>query len=595
MRERLLVANCSAFFGDRFSAAREMVEGGDIDVLTGDYLAELTMFILWKNKVRDPNAGYATTFLRQVEEVLGSCLDRGIKIVANAGGLNPAGLARALDDLSAAAGLRPAIAYVTGDDLLDRLPALQASGNAFTHLDTGAPLSDITSLPVTANAYFGGWGIATALRSGADIVVTPRVTDAALVVGPAAWAFDWAHDDWDRLAGAVVAGHVIECGVQATGGNFSFSHEIPDMRHPGFPIAELHRDGSSVITKHSGTGGAVTVETVTSQLLYEIDGPLYANPDVVVDLRSVSLDQAGPDRVLISGARGYPAPDMTKVCLNYVGGYRQSVTFMITGLDVDQKAQLAIDGFFEQLGGREQFDEVDIQLLKSEGTDPVFNLDALSRLVVTLKHSDPSLLGRRVFDAAVSLACANYAGFFIEGDGHRRASAYGVYWPALIPAVDAVQSVVLPDGSSVVAPVPPRAPYPTVDDAERPTENRWADEATIRVPIGALFGARSGDKGGNANVGLFARSDRAWDWLVHTIDEAAFRRLLPEAAEFEISRTELPLIRSVNFVVRGLLGEGVASSVRIDAQAKGLGEFIRARWVDIPKSLVLTDRAEVVA
>jgi hypothetical protein len=337
----LRIANCSGFYGDRRSAPRELLEGGPIDVLTGDYLAELTMLILWRSRSRDPAKGYAGGFLDQMEECLGLAADRGIKVVANAGGLNPAGLADELRALAARLGLTLGVAHVEGDDLLGRLPELQAVGEPLTHLDTGVPLAAAGVAPVTANAYLGAWGIVAALEAGADLIVCGRVADASLVVGPAAWHFGWASDDWDRLAGAVVAGHVLECGTQATGGNYAFFEELPDHRPPGFPIAELAADGSAVVTKHPGTGGMVSVGTVTAQLLYEIAGPAYANPDVVARFDTVRISQAGPDRVRLSGTRGEPAPDRLKVAVNYLGGFRNSMRQVLTGLDVEAKAASA--------------------------------------------------------------------------------------------------------------------------------------------------------------------------------------------------------------------------------------------------------------
>src|SRR5438128_8497674 len=297
-----------------------MLEGGPIDVLTGEYLAELTMLILWKSRQKDPDAGYATTFLRQMEEVAGLAIDRGVKIVANAGGLNPAGLARKLRELLVRLGLRASVAHIEGDDLLPRLGELQAAGHELRHLDTGRSLAEAGVEPVSANAYIGAWGIVDALKAGADIVVCPRVADASLVVGPAAWRFGWARDDWNRLAGAVVAGHIIECGPQATGGNYSFFSEVPRITRLGFPIAEVRADGSSVITKHAGAGGLVSVGTVTAQLLYEIQGRRYLNPDVVTQFDSIQLSPDGPDRVLVTGVRGDAAPDRLNVTVKYAGG-----------------------------------------------------------------------------------------------------------------------------------------------------------------------------------------------------------------------------------------------------------------------------------
>ncbi len=297
----LRVANCSGFFGDRLAAAQEMIDGGPIDVLTGDWLAELTMFILHKTRAR--SGGYARTFLKQLEMVLGPCVDRGITIVSNAGGLDPVACAEAVSELAQTLGLDVVVASVAGDDITDRMADLMAAGERFTNLDTNLDLAHDAPL-VTANAYLGAAPIAAALGAGAQIVVTGRVTDASVIVGPAMHAFGWGARDLDPVAGAVVAGHVIECGAQCCGGNYAFFDEIPGTEHIGFPIAELSVDGSSVITKHPGTGGAVTVGTVTAQLLYEIGGPRYLSPDAIARFDTIAIEQVGPDRVSISQHKG---------------------------------------------------------------------------------------------------------------------------------------------------------------------------------------------------------------------------------------------------------------------------------------------------
>jgi hypothetical protein len=596
--EVLRIANCSGFYGDRLAAAKEMVEGGPIDVLTGDYLAELTMLILTKSRQRDPALGYATTFYRQMEEVLGTCLERGIKIVSNAGGLNPAGLAERLRQLAARLGLDAAVAHVEGDDVLDTLARLQAQGDPLPHLDTGRPLAQAGSAPVSANAYLGGFAVAGALGAGADVVVTGRITDAALVVGPAAWRFGWARTDWDALAGAVVAGHVVECGAQATGGNYAFFTEVPGLEHPGFPIAEVAADGSSVITKHAGTGGKVSVGTVTSQLLYEIAGPLYANPDVVADFSTIRLEQVGPDRVRVSGVRGLPAPDTTKVSVNLLGGWRNSMTFVLTGLDVDDKAAL-VRRTLERDLDRSRLTDLDIRLVRSDRPDAPTNEQASAQLRVTAKAADPEVVGRRFSGAVTELALASYPGFYLTSPPGE-ASAYGVYWPIVIPASEVEQVAVLADGRRVVVPVaPPGAgPLPVrAGESDPPAAPAGSGNGgpLRRVPLGTLFGARSGDKGGNANVGLWARDAEAYGWLERELTVARFRQLLPEAADLEVDRFLLPNIWAVNFVVHGLLGEGVASSTRPDPQAKSLGEYLRSRVVEVPERLVAEARPSTTA
>jgi Acyclic terpene utilisation family protein AtuA len=587
-RRAVRIGNCSGFYGDRIAAAREMVEGGPIDVLTGDYLAELTMLILWKARQKDQDAGYARTFLTQLEQVLGTCLDRGIRVVVNAGGLNPAGLAARVHELAAKLGLHPEVGYVEGDDLIGRLDELTAAGHELANLDTGRPLAQAGAKPVTANAYLGAWGITEALAAGADVVVCPRVTDASLVVGPAAWWHGWERTGHDAIAGAIVAGHIIECGPQATGGNYSWLHEITDRRYPGFPIAEVEADGSSVITKHPGTGGLVSPGTVTAQLLYEIAGPAYLNPDAVAHFDTVRLTQQGPDRVRVTGTRGSPPPDHLKVAINYLGGYRNTMTLILTGLDIEEKAAWAQQQLFGILGGRDSFAEVDTRLIRYDRPDAPSNEQATAHLRITVKDPDPRKVGRRFSNATMELALGGFAGFHTSTPPGPETS-YGVYWPALVPAGLVEHTVVLPDGTRRTIPPAPVTAGPDEQRTEaavtQPAVPFIPDGPTRRVPLGRICAARSGDKGGNANIGVWTADARAFAWLREYLTAGRLRELIPEAAALPVHRYELPSLYAVNFVVVGLLGEGVAASARPDPQAKGLGEYLRSRHADIPVAL----------
>ncbi|MEU6780026.1 acyclic terpene utilization AtuA family protein [Nonomuraea angiospora] len=572
----LRIANCSGFYGDRLSAAREMVEGGPIDVLTGDWLAELTMLILAGNRLKG-RPGYAPTFLRQLEDVLGPCLDKSIKIVANAGGLDPAGCAEAVHDLATRLGLSPTIAHITGDDLTGRPLDL-------ANADTGEPL---TATPLTANAYLGGRPIATALAAGADVVVTGRVTDAALVTGPGIWRYGWGPGDLDQLAGSVVAGHVIECGCQATGGNYAFFQDVPDLAHCGFPIAELNADGSAVITKHPGTGGLVSVGTVTAQLVYELGGPRYLGPDVVARFDTITLTDDGPDRVLISGVRGEPPPDTLKVAVNYLAGYRNTMTLVLTGLDVEAKARAAQDALWARVP-RDSFDRVDVELTDS------------GLLRITVMDADERRAGRAFSAAVVETGLASYPGFYaLTPPGN--ATPYGVYWPVLIPASE-VHPRIFINGNELPPPAPetPGAGRAAGSDGQglgpsgagqaSPIGPQIAKQASgvgdqVRVPLGWVAGARSGDKGGNANLGVWADTQERYDWLAAHLTPDTLQRLLPALAPHRVDRYELPNIKALNFVIHGLLGRGVAASPRMDPQAKALGEELRAKEVDIPPHL----------
>jgi hypothetical protein len=562
----LRIGNASGFYGDRRAAVREMLEGGPLDVLTGDYLAELTMLILGRDRAKDPDRGYARTFLAQMEECLGLAADRGVRIVVNAGGLNPAGLADALRELAGRLGLATAVASVEGDDLLPRA----------AELGLGTPL--------TANAYLGAFGIAECLRAGADVVVTGRVTDASLVVGPGIAHFGWGRDDLDALAGAVVAGHVLECGAQATGGNLSAfdEHPLEQLLHPGFPLAELAADGSSVITKHPGTGGVVDRDTVTAQLLYEITGPQYAGPDVVARFDTIRLDDDGPDRVRISGVRGELPPPTAKVCLNALGGHRNEVTFVLTGDRIAAKEAYARAQFEAALPARPAELAWSTVGVERPDADTEAGASVLLRCVALDPSSD--VVGRAFSAAAVEMALAGYPGFHLTappGNG----SPFGVYTAAYVPQDVVPHVAVLPDGTRVDVP-PPAVTRPLDEGAFMAMTAPGDPGPTRRAPLGAVARARSGDKGGTANIGLWARTDEAAAWLGATLTPERIRALLPEAADLPVTVYALPNLRAVNVVIDGLLGRGVAASTRFDPQGKAVGEWLRGRTLDIPEALL---------
>ncbi|MFJ6263301.1 acyclic terpene utilization AtuA family protein [Rhodococcus erythropolis] len=579
----LRIANCSGFFGDRLDAAREMVDGGDIDVLTGDWLAELTMGVLAKQHSRDANIGYARTFVRQVDDVLEACLDRGIKIVSNAGGLNPHACAARITDIARALGRTVTVAVVDGDDASAQFDSALQRGWVAPHLDTNEPF-DTSNPPLVVSAYLGGWGIKEALDAGADVVVTGRVTDAAIIIGPAAWHFGWGREDWDKLAGAVAAGHVIECGAQATGGNFSFFTELGGMDRAGFPIAEISADGSSVITKHAGTGGAVTVETVTAQLLYEIDGPRYANPDVITRLDTVNLDLLAPDRVQISGVRGEPAPSMVKVGALVSAGWRNEITFVLTGCNIEGKAELALDALWRGIpGGKESYARVASRVLRADRPDPASMNQSVAMLTVSVFDRAKGKVG--AFPrAAVETGLSSYPGLYFTGPP-MPGSEVVVFWPTLMSAEDFTQHVHI-DGRVIAVPPAPIGIAQPVETTARATAPEPSKGPTVRRPLGDLLGARSGDKAGNATLGLWARDDRTHHWLRSWWSEQTIRALIPEASDCRLRVWELPKLRACGVTVVGLLGSGVAANLDLDSQGKGLAEYVRAKHFDIPSGLL---------
>ncbi|GIF05207.1 acyclic terpene utilization AtuA family protein [Actinoplanes siamensis] len=566
------IGNCSGFYGDRLSAMREMLEGGPLDYLTGDYLAELTMLILGRDRQKNSDAGYARTFLRQLTDCLDLIRSGTVRIVGNAGGLNPSALAAAIRSLDP----QLKVAHVEGDDLLrtGRWPRA-----------------------LTANAYLGAFGIAKALQAGADIVVTGRVTDASLTLGPVLAEFGWTHDDLDKLAAGIVAGHVLECGAQATGGNFSGFTTIDTTRPLGFPIAEIGDDGTVVITKHPNTGGAVTVDTVTAQLVYEIGAPHYLNPDVTARLDTVRLIQEGEDKIKLSGVRGTAPPPTTKIGINRLGGHRNTVTFVLTGLDIEQKAAWARRQLESTLHRRPA--EITWELVRTDRPDPATQSEASALLRCHVKDPDARVVGRAFSNAAVELALASYPGFHVTAppsDG----SPFGVFEAAHLPQSQVPHIAVLPDGTRVAIAPPPDTPEASLPPsfpaggqgcpggAEGPPA---VGRDTTVAPLGRLVYARSGDKGGTANIGVWIpaghpRRPAAYDWLAGWLDADRVRELLPETATLPVTVHALPNLAALNIVVDGLLGAGVAASTRSDPQAKAAGEWLRARNAEIPTELL---------
>ena len=585
-KQVIKIANCSGYYGDKLSAAKDMVDGGPIDVLTGDYLAELTMTILFNQRIqRGEDKGYVGTFLKQVKDVAQSCKEKNIKIVTNAGGLNPSSMASEIEKILKELSIDLKVAYIDGDDLMPRIDELNKKGEVFENIDKNISLADSECQTLTANAYLGAWGIKEALDQGADIVVCPRVTDAAVVIGPAAWKFGWSRTDYDSLAGALAAGHIIECGCQATGGNYSFFKEVPSFDNVGYPIAEIENDGSFTITKHPGTGGLVSVGTVTAQLLYEISSPAYINPDVVGHFDTLKIEQSGKDRVYVSGCRGSSPPSTHKVCINLAGGYRNGMDLVLTGLDIEEKAKTFTDTLFNSVGGKEQFDDVSINLHRTDKENPESNEEAMATLSISVKSKNPDLVGRLFSAKIIELSLANYPGFFSAGGGKKPGPVI-VYWPALVDSKHIKEYIHLEGNKTEILPTSQMGfkdnfyQKNLVDMPPAPLGE------TEKMPFGALYGARSGDKGGCANIGIWAKTDIAYSFLYEFLTVEKLKELLPDLNTFKIDRYDLPNIKSLNFYVHGILEDGVSSNNRVDGQAKSLGEYLRAKIINIPTAVI---------
>ena len=585
-KEVIKIANCSGYYGDKLSAAKELVDGGPIDVLTGDYLAELTMAILYGQKIqRGEDKGYVGTFLKQIKDVAASCKEKNIKIVSNAGGLNPRSMAHEIEQILNDLSIELKVAYIDGDDLIPRMNELQENGESFINIEKEIALDESGCDPLTANAYLGAWGIKEALDNNADIVVCPRVTDAAVVIGPAAWKFNWQRNDYDSLAGALAAGHIIECGCQATGGNYAFFKEIKSFDNVGYPIAEIQKDGSFYITKHPGTGGLVSKGTVTAQLLYEISSPAYINPDVVAHFDTLKIKDIEKDRVYVSGCRGSSPPKDHKVCINLSSGFRNGMEIILTGLDIEEKAKVFTNTLFNSVGGKEQFDEVSIKLHRTDKDDAKTNEEAMASLAISVKSKDPDLVGRLFSAKIIELALSNIPGFFAQGSV-KSSGPVIKYWPALINS-KYIKEIVHIDGKNIE--VIPTSQL-NLEDIYYQKEPIKIEKIDIKdekeIYFGEIFGTRSGDKGGCANLGVWAKNSKTFSFLYNFLTVDRLKNLLPDLREFKIERYELSNIKSLNFYIYDILQDGVSSNDRKDGQAKSLGEYLRAKKIKVPQSII---------
>ena len=585
-KDFIKIANCSGFYGDKLSAAKDLVDGGPIDVLTGDYLAELTMAILFGQKMqRGEDKGYVGTFLKQINQIAKSCKEKNIKIVSNAGGLNPKSMAIEIEKILKEQSIDMKVAYIDGDDLMPTISNLKKSGEEFKNIDKGKKLDESGYSPLTANAYLGAWGIKEALDKGADIVVCPRVTDAAVVIGPAAWKFNWKRNNYDALAGALAAGHIIECGCQATGGNYAFFKEVESFDNVGYPIAEIYDDGSFYVTKHPDTGGLVSTGTVTAQLLYEINSPAYVNPDVIAHFDTLKIEEVEKDKVYVSGCRGSSPPDKHKVCINLAGGFRNGMEIILTGLDIEDKAKVFTDALFNSVGGRKQFDDVSIQLHRTDKENPNSNEEAMASLLVSVKSKDQNLVGRLFSAKIIELALANIPGFFAQG-GVKSSGPVIIYWPALVDS-KYIKEKVHVDGEEIEVIPTSQLELEEIYYQKEPIKiKKIKKEDEKEIYFGEIYGTRSGDKGGCANLGVWAKNANSFAFLHDFLTVKKLKELLPDLNQYKIERFELANINSLNFYIHDILQDGVSSNDKKDGQAKSLGEYLRAKKVKVPQSII---------
>ena len=592
-KDKVVIANCSGFWGDDPTAAKRQVEGGPIDYLVMDYLAEITMAIMQKQRQRNPEAGYATDFVDQLRDILPACAARNIRIVANAGGVNPLGCKQAVEKLAAELGLSEQIkvGVVLGDDIYENLDDILSAGEPLTHMDSGQPLESIRDRVLSANVYLGAAPVVRALDLGANIVIAGRVTDTSVTLAPLIHEFGWARDDWDRMAAGIIAGHIIECGAQCTGGNFTDWHKVPSYVNMGFPIVEAHADGRFVVSKHPGSGGLVSVHTITEQLLYEMGAPSYLCPDCTARFDSISLHQDGPDRVAVSGIRGEPPPDKLKVSISTADGYRSFGRLVISGPRAKEKAELVAATLWEEAGGEDNFEATSTQLIGIDACHPAHPREEPAELLLQLAARDAD---KRKIDAGlnrrvVSKVLGSVPGItYLADQGRPRASDVVGYWPALVSYDKVPVGVQVGELSEPVDVTVPRGRNFPPFEPEEFTGGLPSSGTLEEVSLETLCLARSGDKGDTCNVGLIARSREIYRWLDEYVTSELVKRHFQPLCRGEVERFAVPNLLAYNFLLHHSLGGGGTLSLLLDAQGKTYAQHLLSLQVTVDRALLDT-------
>jgi len=596
LKTSVRIGNAGGYWGDDLSALKRQLTGGDLDYITMDFLAEITMSILQRQRQSNSELGYAVDFLDQLKECLPLIVKKNTRVISNAGGINPIGLGRKIVEMAQKMGLKIKVGIVYGDNIVDNLYELTAAGERFTNMETGEDFFNVRSRITSANIYLGAEPVVKALEAGCQIVVTGRVTDTGITLAPMIHELGWSMEDWDKMAAGIVAGHIIECGAQATGGNITDWQEVKSFHNIGYPIIEMEKSGEFTVTKHPNTGGMVTEKTVKEQLVYEMGDPSnYISPDGVARFDSIQLKQTGKDRVRVFGIKGKPEPDCLKVSMSFDDGWKASGEVLVSGPDTFKKAKTIADIFWKKLNHK--YEATHTAMVGSGSCWPG-SLSEYEPNEILLRFAvrDKQIAKVKDFGKALStLILSGPAGMAVTGRGRPKPVQVVAYWPALMhrSRVKAKVLTIATDGSEDFHEIgfPIRMQAKRSEAIAAPTVRpklRKATGATKVVKLGELCYARSGDKGDTCNIGVLARSPEIYGWLVANLTTKKVKEFFGGMTLGKVTRYELDNLQGLNFLLEETLGGGGTQSLLLDPQGKTLAQALLQMPVKAPAGLLKT-------
>jgi hypothetical protein len=595
LKRKIKIGNAGGYWGDDLSAMKRQLSGGALDYITMDFLAEITMSILQRQRKKNPELGYAVDFLTQIDECLPLIVKKNVRVISNAGGINPIGMGRKIIEMAQSKGLDIKVGVVYGDDIVNHLYELTAAGERFANMETGEDFFKVRSRISSANIYLGAEPVVKALDAGCQIVVTGRVTDTGITLAPMIHEFNWSMDDWDKMASGIIAGHIIECGAQASGGNITDWEEVKSFHNIGYPIIEMEKSGEFVITKHQKTGGVVSEKTVKEQLIYEMGDPQnYISPDGVARFDTIKLRQEGKDRVRVYGIKGKPEPDSLKVSMSFEDGWKSVGSVLVSGPDVFEKADKIADIFWKKL--KHKYDDKRTDLI---GTGSIWpkRLQQCDTNEVYIRFAVRDRDFKKVNDfgkALSTLILSGPAGMAVTAGGRPKPSLVVAYWPALMHRSRVKAKVLTIDTKheeefyEINFPIRVQSlpDEKNIGQKKRAHVEKKFASALKTVKLKQICYARSGDKGDTCNIGLIARTPDVYSWIVANITSDKLKKFFKGITNGRVIRYELENLHALNFLLEETLGGGGTKSLMVDPQGKTLSQALLEMTVKVPSSLL---------